>query len=252
MLNDYPESYDDKVDDLTGIQQPSRKATDTLDAMEDTYRERQTTPPLRAQLSDEPTPPPPPQKRHVPVHTPTGPTRDSNETIISDRPAFDANFCPFCSAARRPDEPFCYNCGNLLAQEEIPLCHYCETPLVPAANYCYYCGRSTAPVPEIRLTYSDDGQIFDVIGTKDAHTVGRTVAEQNHFVDVDLGPLGNRRISRHHARFILKEDEWFLEDLGSKGGTRVYNSRLQPNNPVRIETGMVIYFADLKFTVELT
>ncbi len=251
---------DNLFDDLTGIRKPSCRVTDTLDALEDTHRKKGAsvpdqfndlpTPPPNQPTPNNPTPPPAPQRR--PTLQDTANNDTSNDTLITDQPFIDPDFCPHCSASRRPDEPYCYNCGQPLGHQDIRFCRYCNTPTVPGANYCYYCGRSTAPVPEMRLHYPDNNQTFEIIGTKDVHTVGRAVAEQNHYVDIDLGTLGQRRISRHHARFFLKDDEWFLEDLGSKGGTRVYNNRLQPNIPIRMEQGMVVYFADLKFTVDLS
>jgi pSer/pThr/pTyr-binding forkhead associated (FHA) protein len=93
--------------------------------------------------------------------------------------------------------------------------------------------------------------VYTLRGDQPEYTVGRTVPQQNNFVDVDLGPMGQRKVSRQHARFYLRNNQWFLEDMNSKGGTYVYNNRLNPRQPEPLEDGMVIYFADIKFRLEV-
>jgi len=53
------------------------------------------------------------------------------------------------------------------------------------------------------------------------------------------------RVSRLHARFSEKDDQLFLEDLGSTNGTFVNHQRLEQSVPVKI--GDVIHVADHEF-----
>ncbi|MEZ0393888.1 MAG: FHA domain-containing protein [Desulfurococcaceae archaeon] len=43
--------------------------------------------------------------------------------------------------------------------------------------------------------------------------------------------------SRQHARIFVKDDEWFVEDLGSTNGTYLDEERLAPHEPRRLERG---------------
>jgi pSer/pThr/pTyr-binding forkhead associated (FHA) protein len=122
---------------------------------------------------------------------------------------------------------------------------------MPNAKYCSHCGRSVEPVPGLVLRMSSNNIPYHINPEKQIYTVGRAVPQQNNYVDIDLGPFGQRKISRQHARITLQEGDWHVEDMNSKGGTRVYNTRLQPFTPTRLQDGMVVYFADVKFTVEM-
>ena len=167
-------------------------------------------------------------------------------------PPIDEDHCPFCNAERRPgNDEFCYQCGNPLRMESIPFCGNCRSPIVPHARYCFHCGRSVETIARLVLRMANNNIPYHIKPEKQIYTVGRAVPQQNNYVDIDLGPFGQRKISRQHARIVLQETEWYVEDMNSKGGTRVYNTRLQPFTPTRIEDGMVIYFADVKFTVEI-
>jgi hypothetical protein len=182
------------------------------------------------------------------------PEKDEVETFLDgdSEPPIDGDHCPFCNAERRPsNDLFCYHCGNPLRIESIPFCGNCRSPIVPHAKYCLHCGQSVEPVVGLVLRMATNNIPYHIKPEKQVYTVGRAVPQQNNYVDIDLGPFGQRKISRQHARIILKETEWYVEDMNSKGGTRVFNTPLQPFTPTRIENGMVIYFADVKFTVEM-
>ncbi len=45
--------------------------------------------------------------------------------------------------------------------------------------------------------------------------------------------LGDRNVSRHHARFVLQSGSVFVEDLGSLTGTRVNGERLSGRRKLR-------------------
>lgn len=160
-------------------------------------------------------------------------------------------YCPICKAELHSQtDNYCHNCGTMLS-DVIERCRSCETPLVPLANYCFECGTKVIPVPDVVIQLLDQGTQYNIPKGLAEYTVGRTVPQQNNFVDLDLGPLGHRKVSRQHARFILRNNQWYLEDMDSKAGTRVYNHRLQPFVPTLVEDKMVVYFADIKVKIEL-
>lgn len=179
------------------------------------------------------------------------PTLDPNVTLEADAVEITEDRCPFCDAERRPTDNFCSNCGNLLKVLAFDECRYCQTTLVPDARFCHHCGRRVEASPQLMLRIAESNTVYTLRGEQESYTIGRTVPEQNNFVDIDLGPLGQRKVSRRHARIFLHENQWYVEDLGSKGGTRVFNQLLQPRSPLLLQDSMVIYFADVKFKVEL-
>src|SRR5512138_3460260 len=60
----------------------------------------------------------------------------------------------------------------------------------------------------------------------DAIVVGRAAAEVTF-------ALGERNVSRRHARFALQNGSVFVEDLGSLGGTRVNGERITGRRKLR-------------------
>ncbi|NJL92387.1 MAG: FHA domain-containing protein [Anaerolineae bacterium] len=158
--------------------------------------------------------------------------------------------CPFCGADVLLSEAnFCVKCGRLL-QLDLPACAQCEFLLIPGATYCFNCGYRIDQVPSLLLSLVDYGQQYRVPWGVDVFVVGRTVPQQGIYVDLDLGALGQRKVSRQHARFFLRGMQWYVEDLGSKVGTRVFNRQLDAFDPVLVEDSAVIYFADVKVLVQ--
>jgi pSer/pThr/pTyr-binding forkhead associated (FHA) protein len=45
-------------------------------------------------------------------------------------------------------------------------------------------------------------------------------------------PLGDEYVSTQHARLVLHDGQWYVEDLGSTNGTYVGNERLTRPSPV--------------------
>jgi pSer/pThr/pTyr-binding forkhead associated (FHA) protein len=61
---------------------------------------------------------------------------------------------------------------------------------------------------------------------------------QGRVPDVDLSV--DRHVSRSHARVWFAGNNWWLEDLGSKHGTRVAHRPIEPKQPVRLDPGVEI------------
>ncbi len=73
----------------------------------------------------------------------------------------------------------------------------------------------------------------------DESNIGRWDADNGIFPDVDLDSHDpEAKVSRKHARIILKDGYYLLEDLGSTNGTFVNRGRrLIPGNPHQIKEG---------------
>jgi hypothetical protein len=176
---------------------------------------------------------------------------DENATLFTEMSKVKDQFCPSCRAEVSEGHRYCWKCGHLLQKDMLEFCRSCKMILIPDAKYCHNCGVQVTPIPTLVIRSVGGDMEITLGGNQKEYQVGRTVPQQNHFVDIDLGPLGQRKVSRHHARFFLQDNQWYLEDLNSKAGTHVYDTRLQPNHPILVEDGMVIYFADVKFEAHL-
>ncbi len=73
----------------------------------------------------------------------------------------------------------------------------------------------------------------------DESNIGRWDADNGIFPDVDLDSHDpEAKVSRKHARIVLRGNEYFLEDLGSTNGTFVNRGRrLIPGNPQQLREG---------------
>lgn len=61
-------------------------------------------------------------------------------------------------------------------------------------------------------------------------------------------PIPHQYLSRQHSRLELRNDAWWVVDLGSKNGTFVNDSRI--SEPTRVEAGDRIRIADVEATLE--
>lgn len=63
--------------------------------------------------------------------------------------------------------------------------------------------------------------------------------------------INEEDVSRKHARFFYRDGSYWLEDTDSLGGTFVDGEQMKPGNPVPIQPGMEIRFADHAFRFDL-
>lgn len=54
-------------------------------------------------------------------------------------------------------------------------------------------------------------------------------------------------VSKLHAAFERRGDEWFLFDVGSRNGTVIAHQALAPNEPRKIDIGTELGFGDARF-----
>ncbi len=93
--------------------------------------------------------------------------------------------------------------------------------------------------PEIRLKIVASG--LEIVPTyRSELTIGR--AYKNNVPDIDLGPYGGSKagVSRRHSRLLLKNNQWYIEDLGSTNGTFVNGARIAPLQLIAFKSDDVI------------
>ncbi len=115
------------------------------------------------------------------------------------------------------------------------------------------------PAPEnlphggaFRLVVINSGQRLQLDMENDI-LVGREDRSGSVKPDLDLGPYGgyDEGVSRRHARFSKRDEEYFLEDLGSANGTFINGKLLPPRQPAAVKNGDEIGFGTLLMRVEI-
>lgn len=87
------------------------------------------------------------------------------------------------------------------------------------------------------------------------NATGDNIAIDSEEFIIGKGPQGvsyainsNSNVSRMHAKIVRKNDEFFIEDMGSTNFTYVNNSRVAPGYKQVLKNNDVIYLADEEFT----
>ncbi|NDJ85925.1 MAG: FHA domain-containing protein [Chloroflexi bacterium] len=113
-----------------------------------------------------------------------------------------------------------------------------------------------APVLHLVASHPEQGGSvrFSLHATK-PWTVGRTIAEQGHYVDVDLTDYGakSRGVSRTHAEIFFNWDRkrWMVTDHASGYGTFVDEQQVPPQQEAMLNHGQVVRFGGLQCRVEI-
>lgn len=93
---------------------------------------------------------------------------------------------------------------------------------------------------KISLTSNNGNSNLDIMNFP-AH-IGSTEGDSQYTID-------NRMVSRHHAVITWECGSYYVEDEGSSNGTFVNGSRIPPFEPIQINQGDVIAFANEKYTL---
>ncbi len=98
-------------------------------------------------------------------------------------------------------------------------------------------------VAVLRLTTT--GQEIDATN-KPELVVGR--AHKKVKPDIDLGPHGGTQagVSRRHGRLVRKDNQWYVEDLGSTNGTFVNGSKIPAGHLVKVKKGDKLRFGQIE------
>lgn len=87
--------------------------------------------------------------------------------------------------------------------------------------------------PESHRSWTQDLEVINLIGR----------AQDNTIV------LDDETVSTHHARLSYQEDRWWLEDLGSKNGTRVNDIPLE--HPLVVTSGDLIQLGAVRLRLRI-
>jgi len=93
----------------------------------------------------------------------------------------------------------------------------------------------------------DDGKAF--LLKQNQIRIGRIDPEKRTGIKYDddivlsEGYTAVTRISKPHGRFTHEKDEWYIEDCGSTGGTKVNHNRLEKNTKIMVHDGDLIELA---------
>ena len=82
----------------------------------------------------------------------------------------------------------------------------------------------------MRIAYQLDGRKAIFESEKTQLVIGRPRPGQS--VDLNLSP--DKSVSRSHARLWLEKEEYWIEDLGSAGGTLVVGENIRGKGPRKI------------------
>jgi pSer/pThr/pTyr-binding forkhead associated (FHA) protein len=152
--------------------------------------------------------------------------------------------CPSCKSENEASDSFCRECGTALSsatsgdkgKKEMQ-----EQVVAPAPGISAGTGK---PVPAgklgPRLVVKRTGRIgHEFAIDQEVMNIGRWDADSGIFPEIDLaqddpGPY----VSRKHAKIVLKDGAYFIEDLGSTSGTYVNKgARLVPGSPQKLQDG---------------
>jgi pSer/pThr/pTyr-binding forkhead associated (FHA) protein len=164
--------------------------------------------------------------------------------------------CPRCQAEHPENTIFCGECGFYL-----PGGNRKETDLMVVAEVSWVENEETSEAPGgdvtaplgLKLRIPDSKRDVKVPLTKEVN-IGRLDPASGSFPDVDLTSDGGleKGISRRHAQIIRRENEVFIEDLGSINGTFLNRKKLTPYLPQALKSGDELQLGKLILRVSFT
>ncbi len=102
-----------------------------------------------------------------------------------------------------------------------------------------------------RLVSLRTGQTFMI--QKPESVIGRSDPQKGIFPDADLAPLDTQHtVSRRHARLMMRDGRYFVEDLNAFNKTRLNGIALSPTEEHELQEGDVLRLGnvDLRFEVQ--
>lgn len=176
--------------------------------------------------------------------------------------------CQQCGNGNIHKAEFCDECGTRLRHERSLLSsssnsskpRFAAETLPPAAmNELSPVGRLFEETGQLqfkppRISVIVNGKIKNEYWIEKEETViGRWDAARNIFPDIDLEQADKEtKISRRHARILAKENQFWVEDLGSLNGTIINRQHhLQQGKPFLLRDGdeIIVGKIFLKFSL---
>jgi pSer/pThr/pTyr-binding forkhead associated (FHA) protein len=170
--------------------------------------------------------------------------------------------CRACGNSNLDTSQYCDECGAKLVAADVPNTDFtgqrpqtAEVPIFSAPNATSVGTSSVAKEPRpnpnsgsaspkgtanatLTIERGDAaGAQFPI--SRDESVIGRWDADNGIFPDIDLDTYDQEaKVSRRHARILLKDGKYFVEDLGSTNGTYINRGRrLLPGTPQPLSDG---------------
>ena len=126
---------------------------------------------------------------------------------------------------------FCDECG-----EQLGAATYTATPADASTVTMPPPATPVAGAP--KLVVQADNTTFDLAG-KNEVVLGREDPVSNIYPDIDLTPHGGEEggVSRLHAKLLLNDSQYLIEDQNSTNFTFVNKQKLAPKTPTAVKDG---------------
>src|SRR6185295_10722872 len=97
----------------------------------------------------------------------------------------------------------------------------------------------------IRINYSYKG--IDKVFEREIAAV--LIGRHKNGLDIDLAP--DMKVSRQHARILFENDEYWIEDLNSKQGTKVNGLKMPSKSRQRLWRNDVVVLGETSLKVDV-
>lgn len=158
--------------------------------------------------------------------------------------------CPNCNNEEPAGAIFCSECGTKLITSDGLLTATIQTTDSRIVD------TGTEPEPDTPTPVSEaqvsihiirTGQILPLVGRTE-YTLGRISKGQSILPDIDLSPYDaySQGVSRLHATLKVRDNQLYIEDLGSSNGTRINNNKIASHQDQLVHHGDVIALGRFK------
>jgi len=158
--------------------------------------------------------------------------------------------CPNCNFEEPEGAIFCSECGTkLISSDGLSTASIRATDTRIADASTEHSPPPPTPISEaqVSLHIIRTGQILPLVGRAE-YTLGRISKGQSILPDIDLSPYDaySQGVSRLHATLRIKDNQLYVEDLGSSNGTRINNNKIVSHSDQLLQHGDVIALGRFK------